>query len=195
MSTLQIRDIVHRALTEKVGVPSWHRRPVWWATANTGLASSLYRGMPVGLLVMWRPPAGVTVVDRSGQQRETILTWIVDGQQRISVLCHLFGHEPPWLERPWDTTLRFNLVPETFHDYCPLPWVTPTAAELAPGGRWDPHNWVHTADVLALDDDADLPRLVAGLSLTGTEPALALIRLRQLHALRERKIPVEYYED
>lgn len=85
-----IPDLVKFAGDGTIRVPTFQRQFVWNAKDVRDLFDSLYRGFPVGTLLLWRhrAPAGrvtlgpitLEVPENSGA------LWVVDGQQRITSL-------------------------------------------------------------------------------------------------------------
>jgi len=93
---LQVADIVRHiddAMLNKLDVPEFQRKYVWAASKVTDLVDSLWRGYPIGTLLLWEssyesPQAAL------GTQGPKL--WIVDGQQRVTSLALLFGKKPYW---------------------------------------------------------------------------------------------------
>jgi hypothetical protein len=82
-----IPDLVRLAREGSIRVPTFQRSYVWDAADVRSLFDSLYRGFPVGTLLLWRRrgPAGRVALGPLSldvEERESAL-WVVDGQQRI----------------------------------------------------------------------------------------------------------------
>jgi len=100
-----VRD-VHRGA---IRVPPFQRGFRWESADVTKLFDSLYRGFPIGNLLLWRRPApaqqltvGPVTID--APETESAL-WVVDGQQRItSIVGALIA-----AERTADTRFRIYL--------------------------------------------------------------------------------------
>jgi hypothetical protein len=82
-------------------VPPFQRGFVWSPAMVRDLAESLWRGYPIGPILLWRNPRGPG--PSSGEP-----LWIVDGQQRLTALCSLFGSAPHW-QRSQQATAREKL--------------------------------------------------------------------------------------
>ena len=83
----------------EIAIPEIQRPFVWEATKVRNLLDSLYRGYPVGYLIVWRNPT-VKLKDGSLSAGKRIL---IDGQQRITALmAGLLGREV--LTKDYDTT-------------------------------------------------------------------------------------------
>ncbi len=76
--------------SKEIAVPEIQRPFVWDATKVRDLLDSLYRGYPIGYLIVWRNPS-VKLKDGSTSAGKRIL---IDGQQRITALmAALLGQE------------------------------------------------------------------------------------------------------
>jgi hypothetical protein len=81
-------DLVRDVQRGIIRVPPFQRGFKWEATDVTKLFDSLYRGYPIGNLLLWRRPASaqeltVGPVTIDAPETESAL-WVVDGQQRIT---------------------------------------------------------------------------------------------------------------
>ncbi len=78
-------------------VPEFQRGFVWKATQVRDLAESLWLDYPIGNVLIWdsssqkNPVSGKNISDGSAPSK-----WLVDGQQRTTALCILFGCKPYW---------------------------------------------------------------------------------------------------
>jgi hypothetical protein len=93
---LQIADIVRHiddATLGTLNVPEFQRKYVWRASKVVDLVDSLWRGYPVGSLLLWENAydSPRTALGIQGPK-----LWIVDGQQRVTSLALLFGKKPYW---------------------------------------------------------------------------------------------------
>lgn len=84
---VSVREAARNALTGEWDVPQFQRSFVYKASHVCELADSLWREYPVGMLLLWNRKE-----DRTGRSR----LWVVDGQQRLTSLCFLFGKTPSW---------------------------------------------------------------------------------------------------
>lgn len=90
-----VEALVHDVLAGKIRVPKFHR-PIHWELRDVlDLLDSLYRGYPIGTLLLWQRPAaadrlvhGSVVID--APPRHDAL-WVVDGQQRSLSLTRVFA--------------------------------------------------------------------------------------------------------
>jgi hypothetical protein len=101
---LQIADIVRHIDDATLGilnVPEFQRKYVWRASKVADLVDSLWRGYPIGTLLLWESSYESPQTALSSQGRKL---WIVDGQQRVTSLALLFGKKPYW----WSNAAQWN---------------------------------------------------------------------------------------
>lgn len=89
-TSFSIPDLVRLAATGVIRVPSFQRAYVWEAEDVRKLFDSLYRGFPVGTILLWRrdAPEGKASFGPVEIEVESVADalWVVDGQQRITSL-------------------------------------------------------------------------------------------------------------
>jgi hypothetical protein len=107
---LQISDIVRHiddATLGALNVPEFQRKYVWRASKVVDLVDSLWRGYPVGTLLLWESAyeSPRTALGTQGPK-----LWIVDGQQRVTSLALLFGKKPYW----WPDATQWNRFYEKY---------------------------------------------------------------------------------
>lgn len=98
--------------TKEIAVPEIQRPFVWDATKVRNFLDSLYKGYPVGYLIIWRNPL-IRTKDGGLSSGKRIL---IDGQQRIvSLIAALLGK--PVINKNYETVrirIAFNPVEEVF---------------------------------------------------------------------------------
>ncbi|MEZ0382115.1 DUF262 domain-containing protein [Mycobacterium sp. pW045] len=103
-------------------LPEFQRGYVWNRDQVRGLMRSLYRGYPVGGLLMWETTSeDVTVRGAAGASGTRQL--LLDGQQRVTSMYGVIrGTPPPFFEGDPNafTGLHFNVATETFEFYAPM---------------------------------------------------------------------------
>jgi hypothetical protein len=107
---LQIADIVRHiddATLGTLNVPEFQRKYVWRASKVVDLVDSMWRGYPIGTLLLWESSYESPRTALGSQSRKL---WIVDGQQRVTSLALLFGKKPYW----WSDTARWNKFYEKY---------------------------------------------------------------------------------
>jgi len=82
-----VKDLVEKIRKKTINFPEFEREFKWKPEKVLDFADSLYRGYPAGALYFWR-----TI--EVGEEKK----WIVDGLQRLTSLCILFGQRPPWIK-------------------------------------------------------------------------------------------------
>jgi hypothetical protein len=107
---LQIVDIVKNIDDATLGVlnvPEFQRRYVWGPSKVKDLVDSLWRGYPIGTLLLWESTydSPRTALGTQGQK-----LWVVDGQQRVTSLALLFGKKPYW----WSDSTEWNKYYERY---------------------------------------------------------------------------------
>jgi predicted nucleic acid-binding protein len=107
---LQIVDIVKNIDNATLGllnVPEFQRKYVWRPSKVADLVDSLWRGYPIGTLLLWESAYDQprTALGNQGQK-----LWIVDGQQRVTSLALLFGRKPYW----WSDGAQWNKYYERY---------------------------------------------------------------------------------
>ena len=108
-SALKAREIVDNAIAHLWSVPEFQRGFVWKATQVRDLAESLWLNYPIGNVLIWdsasqkKPVAERNIADATAPTK-----WLVDGQQRTTALCILFGNKPYWWTdgNQWNATVR-----------------------------------------------------------------------------------------
>lgn len=119
-----------------MALPEFQRGYVWGREQVRGLFQSLYRGHPVGSLLVWATDASTATHRGEGTLAPGVVKLLLDGQQRITSLYGVLKGKPP---RFFDgnaqafTDLRFNLDTEEFEFWQPIKmrddplWVDVTA--------------------------------------------------------------------
>lgn len=105
MADEKLIDIVTRASRGEYDIPETQRSFVWKSDQVRMLVDSLYQDYPIGMLLLWDNPAYVQprVGDPNNIRQPR---WVLDGQQRVTTLCLVFGQKPYWYgPREW-TNLR-----------------------------------------------------------------------------------------
>ncbi len=94
-ATLSAESIVKAAHQGEYAVPEFQRGFVWTAAQVREFADSLSRDYPVGSILTWKSSTAIQRGDSNQKQQKS---WLIDGQQRTTALCTLFGKRPDW----WD---------------------------------------------------------------------------------------------
>ena len=92
MDEIEISSLVDKVDRKQMVLPEMQRRYVWRSTQVRDLFDSLYRGYPVGSILVWeRPNADVEgrnldVGENAGATRTDVTELLLDGQQRLTSL-------------------------------------------------------------------------------------------------------------
>ncbi|MFN7960192.1 MAG: DUF262 domain-containing protein [Thermoanaerobaculia bacterium] len=133
--SFSVEDLLQLVAQGQIRVPRFQRGLKWEDKDRVALLDSLYRGFPVGTLLLWRKRAEAGTVklgrwEREAPTREDAL-WVVDGQQRITSLADLLlADEAP----PPGRAIRFDLHNRLFaygqERQCPAPRWLPVSETL-----------------------------------------------------------------
>src|SRR5438876_5729678 len=107
---LEIADVVRHIDDATLGIlniPEFQRRYVWRASKVAALVDSLWRGYPIGTLLLWESTYNQPKTALLSQERKL---WVVDGQQRVTSLALLFGKKPFW----WPDAAQWNKFYEKY---------------------------------------------------------------------------------
>jgi uncharacterized protein DUF262 len=91
---VKIRELVDRAVAHSWSIPEFQRGFVSKSTQVRDLLESLWLDYPIGSLLVWNSSGPVEEQHAHDAQRPAL--WVVDGQQRTTALCILFGRKPYW---------------------------------------------------------------------------------------------------
>jgi len=90
-TTITVRDLIGRVREGRLRVPAFQRPLRWTAEDNRRLVDSLWRGYPIGSLLLWKrpaPEARIRIAESPVDAPEVRdAWWVVDGQQRIMALA------------------------------------------------------------------------------------------------------------
>ena len=107
---LHIVDIVRHiddATLGNLNAPEFQRKFVWRPSKVADLVDSLWRGYPIGTLLLWDSAYDSPRTALGDQGRKS---WIVDGQQLVTSLALLFGKKPYW----WPEASEWNRYHERY---------------------------------------------------------------------------------
>ncbi|GAA1190068.1 GmrSD restriction endonuclease domain-containing protein [Prauserella alba] len=168
----KLRMIIDQVEAGTMLLPEFQRGYVWNRDQVRGLMRSLYRGHPVGGLLLWETAAEDVSVRGSMAGTGTHLL-LLDGQQRITSLYGIIQGEPPrFFEGNPDafTGLYFNVADEQFKFY-------------APSIMADDHRWIEVTRLF----QQDISAFVSGFSEKEPENLPTYVeRLTRLRNLLER---------
>jgi Protein of unknown function DUF262 len=160
-------------------LPEFQRGYVWNRDQVRGLMRSLYRGYPVGSLLVWEAEAEAASV-RGSSPVVGVKQLLLDGQQRVTSLYGVVRGRPPEFfegEPAAFTGLRFNVEDETFEFF-------------APAKMRDDPCWV---DLTSLFTNGLEPEIDKLNKHPETQPKIVayMTRLARLRSLLEREFHAE----
>src|SRR3989344_7920286 len=132
----KIHDLVDSAVGHELSVPEFQRGFVWKPTQVRDLAESLWLEYPIGSLLIWQNQT--TAEERIVRDAQRPNLWLVDGQQRATALCVLFGRKPYWwpTAEGWDKTMkRYDIRFDIEAKEAPFFQVANAAIRKAKGNR------------------------------------------------------------
>jgi len=194
LEQLKVREIVKQAVSKNVDIPEFQREFVWDPDQVKLLAESLHREYPVGSLLLWDSAGYQEAKTAQGTQASL---WIVDGQQRTTALCVLFGQKPYWWNaaEDWNKALKrydvmVNVDPDVGDDR--LEFALPN-----PVRQRDPR-WIRLRQVLGSENVEVLTTLATQIvEKLVPDPGRRMevfskvhAKLQRLWQIRERDIPV-----
>lgn len=107
--SMPVEDVVNLAAEGRLRMPSFQRAFRWETADRRALIDSIYRGYPVGTLLLWKNPPSDTEAGRplaeASSSRPGDQYLVVDGQQRLTTLWEALGRRP----RLGESALLFDM--------------------------------------------------------------------------------------
>lgn len=189
----KLLELVERAVSHRWSIPEFQRGFVWKPTQVRDLAESLWLDYPIGSLLVWN--SGHQAQERVAVDAQRPSQWLVDGQQRTTALCVLFGRKPYWWASAdeWNKTLkRYDIRFDVDAKQPPYFWVANAGIRRAKGSRY-----VRLSDLLVLDTQkeqdqrqlTDMAREIKAQGLCdGMDAMEVFTRLDRVRKIREKEI-------
>lgn len=189
----KLLELVERAVNHRWSIPEFQRGFVWKPTQVRDLAESLWLDYPIGSLLVWN--SGHQAEERIAVDAQRPNQWLVDGQQRTTALCVLFGRKPYWWPSAdeWNKTLkRYDIRFDVDAKEPPFFWVANAGIRKAKGSRY-----VRLPDLLTLDTQkeqdqkklTDTAREIKAQGLCdGMDAMEVFTRLDRVRKIREKEI-------
>lgn len=190
----KLLELVERAVNHRWSIPEFQRGFVWKPTQVRDLAESLWLDYPIGSLLVWN--SGQDAEERVAVDAQRPNQWLVDGQQRTTALCVLFGRKPYWWSsaEEWNKTLkRYDIRFDIDTKVPPFFWVANAAIRKARGNRYVPLSRLLVLDTLQREEDQQsLMTLAREIKVQGFCDGLDAMevytRLDRIRKIREREI-------
>jgi hypothetical protein len=189
--SVKIREIVDRAVYHSWSVPEFQRGFVWKPTQVRDLAESLWLDFPIGSLLVWGTQQPTE--ERSATDALRPRLWVVDGQQRVTALCILFGRKPYWWTEDWEKTVRkYDIRFDVDAKAPPFFWVANAAIRKAHGDRFVSLSKLLVLDTAKEQDQRVLETLAKEIKLQGLCDGMDAMevytRLDRLRKIRDKDI-------
>jgi len=114
--SFSIPDLVKLAGAGSIRIPTFQRAYVWDAGDVRRLFDSVFRGFPIGTILLWRQPGAAEEINfgpiRVSAQHSTDALWVVDGQQRITSLFGALSQEHKGMDERFE--VYFDLSTSRF---------------------------------------------------------------------------------
>ena len=144
MKVLAISTLLWQIDNGVLALPKFQRPFVWKRGDVTELMRSLYKGYPVGNLLVWETKANVTDVKGNQPISAGVNNLLLDGQQRVTSLYGIIrGRKPDFSDAdPKEfLNLHFNVEKEDFAFHSPAMkndphWISVTELMQAQKGEW-----------------------------------------------------------
>lgn len=120
---MKISTILDHIDSGHMALPEFQRGYVWSRAQVRGLMESMYRGHPVGSLLVWATESGGAAVRGDQAPAPGVVKLLLDGQQRVTSLYGIVrGHPPQFFDgdRKAFLNLYFHVEEETFEFYGPV---------------------------------------------------------------------------
>jgi hypothetical protein len=189
----KLLEIVERAVNHGWSIPEFQRGFVWKPTQVRDLAESLWLDYPIGSLLVWN--SGYHAEERVAVDAQRPSQWLVDGQQRTTALCVLFGRKPYWWPSSdeWNRTLkRYDIRFDIDAKDPPFFWVANAAIRKTKGYRYVPLSVLLVLDTQKEPDQkalTDLAREIKAQGLCdGMDAMEVFTRLDRVRKIREKEI-------
>ena len=190
---IKMDELVDRAVNHRWSIPEFQRGFVWKPTQVRDLAESLWYDFPIGSLLVWN--SSHNVEERVALDAQHPNQWLVDGQQRTTALCVLFGRKPYWWQsaEEWNKVLKhYDIRFDIDAKEPPYFWVTNAAILKTKGNRFVP-----LCDLLVLDTQKendqkklmDLAREIKSHGYCdGMDAMEVYTRLDRIRKIREKEV-------
>lgn len=104
---LTIRKLIDRISSGDIRIPAFQRNFVWEADQVAFLLDSVYKGFPIGTVILWKTETRLKAEKKMGHfilpepQKNYPVNYVLDGQQRLTSLFSVFQTELEPQSKEW----------------------------------------------------------------------------------------------
>ena len=125
---ITIRKLINRITLGDIRIPAFQRDFVWEPEQVAFLLDSIYKGFPIGTIILWKTDTRLSSEKDLGRftlpepQKDYPVNYVLDGQQRITSLFSVFQTElMPKKQDDWIDIYFDMLAEETIQESLFLP--------------------------------------------------------------------------
>ena len=102
LENLSIRKIIDKISSGEIRIPSFQRGFVWEPDSIAFFMDSLYKGYPIGAVLLWRTREQLVNERSLGRfilpkpTKDYPIDYVLDGQQRLTSIFSVFQTLPPF---------------------------------------------------------------------------------------------------
>ena len=130
-NNLTIRKLIERIEAGDIRIPAFQRDYVWESDQVAFLLDSIYKGFPIGTIILWKTDVRLSTEKSLGHytlpepQKDYPVNYVLDGQQRITSLFSAFQTElepnsDDWLDVYFDMKAEENNQESLFAALSPV---------------------------------------------------------------------------
>lgn len=114
---ITIRKLIDRITSGDIRIPAFQRDFVWEPEQVAFLLDSIYKGFPIGTVILWKTDTRLKTEKRLGlfelpePQKDYPVNYVLDGQQRLTSIFSVFQTELAPISAEW-TDIFFDIDAE-----------------------------------------------------------------------------------
>lgn len=114
---ITIRKLIDRITSGDIRIPAFQRDFVWEPEQVAFLLDSIYKGFPIGTVILWKTDTRLKTEKRLGlfdlpePQKDYPVNYVLDGQQRLTSIFSVFQTELAPISSEW-TDIYFDVDAE-----------------------------------------------------------------------------------